>query len=207
MSRARVEPVAITILAKAPLPGFAKTRLAPVLGEDGAAALQERLTARAVAAACDAATGPVTLWATPDTSHQSFHALAQRHAITLRPQPEGDLGARMLTAIEMAAGACLVVGTDCPAIGAGELRSAAAHLRSGIDAVLIPASDGGYVLIGLRQPQPALFRDMPWGRDCVAAETRRRMAHLGLSWREPARLWDIDRPEDLVRLNGSGLAR
>jgi hypothetical protein len=51
----------------------------------------------------------------------------------------------------------------------------------------------------LRRPQPALFAGIAWSTETVAAETRRRMARLGLSWREPARLWDVDRPEDLTR--------
>jgi len=203
MSRAKAEPVAIAVLAKAPVPGLAKTRLAPALGDDGAAALQERLTARAVATACAAETGPVTLWATPDPSHASFRALAERYPIALATQPDGDLGARMLTAIRAANGPTLVIGTDCPALAHDHLLAAATHLRDGIDAVLIPADDGGYVLIGMRKPQPAPFADMTWSTDTVAAETRRRMARLNLSWREPARLWDVDRPEDLARLDPS----
>jgi hypothetical protein len=203
MSRAKAEPVAIAVLAKAPVPGLAKTRLAPALGDDGAAALQERLTARAVATACAAETGPVTLWATPDPSHASFRALAERYPIALATQPDGDLGARMLTAIRAANGPTLVIGTDCPTLAPDHLLAAATHLRDGIDAVLIPADDGGYVLIGMRKPQPAPFADMTWSSDTVAAETRGRMARLNLSWREPARLWDVDRPEDLARLDPS----
>jgi hypothetical protein len=200
MSRAKADPVAIAVLAKAPVPGLAKTRLAPALGDDGAAALQERLTAHAVATACATEIGPVTLWAAPDPSHASFRALTGQHPITLAAQPDGDLGARMLTAIAAANGPALVIGTDCPALTPDHLLVAAAHLRNGIDAVLIPAEDGGYVLIGMRKPQPALFADMTWSTDEVAADTRRRMARLNLSWREPVRLWDVDRPEDLARL-------
>jgi rSAM/selenodomain-associated transferase 1 len=199
MSHAKTEPVAVAVMAKAPVPGLAKTRLAQVLGNDGAAALQQWLTARAIATACAAAIGPVTLWATPDASHASFAALAKQHAIALAAQTDGDLGARMLAAIEAGNGPALVIGTDCPALRPHDLRVAAAHLRAGIDAVLIPADDGGYVLIGTRQPHPALFADMMWSTDSVAAETRRRLARLSLSWREPARLWDVDRPEDLQR--------
>ena len=203
MSRAKTEQVAIAVLTKAPVPGLAKTRLAPALGDDGAAALQERLTAHAVATACAAKTGPVTLWVMPDTSHQSFRILAERHPISLATQPDSNLGARMLTAIAAAKGPALVVGTDCPALTPDHLRVAATHLRRGIDAVLIPAEDGGYVLIGMRQQQPALFAGMTWSTDTVTAETRRRMARLNLSWREPARLWDVDRPEDLARLQSA----
>jgi hypothetical protein len=205
MSRARAEAIAIAVLARAPTPGFAKTRLAATLGEDGAAALQERLTAHTVATACAADIGPVILWATPDASHPSFHALAQQHGIMLAAQSAGDLGQRMLSAIAAAKAPALVVGTDCPALTPHHLRIAAAHLRDGIDAVLTPAEDGGYALIGMRTPQPALFAGIAWGADTVAAETRRRLARLGLSWREPARLWDVDRPEDLARMQTAGL--
>ncbi|MPZ56971.1 MAG: DUF2064 domain-containing protein [Rhizobiales bacterium] len=205
MSRAKTETVAIAVLAKAPVPGLAKTRLARALGDVAAAALQERLTAEAVAAACAAAIGPVTLWGTPDTSHASFRALAQRHGISLAQQPDGGLGARMLAAIEAAHGPALVIGADCPTLAPRHLAISAEHLNDGIDAVLIPADDGGYVLIGMRRPRPALFNDMIWSTDSVATETRRRLARMGLSWREPARLWDVDRPEDVARLQAARL--
>ena len=88
-----------------------------------------------------------------------------------------------------------------PALTADHLRVSAAHLRDGLDAVLLPVDDGGYVMLGMRQPPSALFTGIAWSTDTVAAETRRRLARLGLSWREPARLWDVDRPEDLARLD------
>jgi len=197
-------PVAIAILAKAPIAGFAKTRLIPALGEAGAATLQARLTERAVATAAAAGTGPVTLWAAPDQRHPAFAQLAERFAIALARQDGGDLGARMLAALAAANGPALVIGTDCPALTADHLRAAADVLRASTDAVLIPAEDGGYVLIGARVPRPALFRAMPWGTAGVLGETRRRLAELGLSWREPATLWDVDVPEDLERLRAAG---
>jgi rSAM/selenodomain-associated transferase 1 len=197
-------PVAIAILAKAPLPGFAKTRLIPTLGESGAATLQARLTERAVATALAADTGPVTLWAAPDQRHPSFAQLAERFDIALARQHDGDLGARMLAALAAADGPALVIGTDCPALTAGHLRAAADVLRAGTDAVLIPAEDGGYVLIGARAPHPALFHAMAWGTASVMAETRHRLVALGLSWREPATLWDVDLPADLERLRAAG---
>ncbi len=76
-----IEPVAVAILAKVPIPGLAKTRLIPLLGAAGAAALQERLIERTVATACAAAVGPVTLWTTPDESHPVFEAICSRHRI------------------------------------------------------------------------------------------------------------------------------
>jgi rSAM/selenodomain-associated transferase 1 len=202
MRRAAPEPVGIAILAKAPVPGLAKTRLIPALGADGAAALQEQLILRTVEIACAAATGPVTVWATPDASHAVFRNVAEKFAVGIVRQPDGDLGARMLAAVAAAQAPALVIGTDCPALTSGHLVDAAIALREGLDAVVIPAEDGGYVLIGLRRPEPALFADMTWSTDTVMTETRARIARLGLAVRELPPLWDVDRPEDLERMTG-----
>jgi rSAM/selenodomain-associated transferase 1 len=199
------ERVGVAVLAKAPIAGFAKTRLIPVLGGERAAVLQARLTARAVATACAAAVGPVTLWAAPDESHPVFQVLGAQHGVTLASQADGDLGARMLAAVAAAAGPCLVIGTDCPMLSAEHLRSAADILGGGSDVVIIPADDGGYVLVGMRKPQPALFSDMRWSTPGVMDETRRRLRQLGLAWQEPVTLWDVDVPEDLARLREVGL--
>ena len=199
------EPVAVAVLAKAPVPGFAKTRLIPALGADGAAALASRLIDRAVATACDADVGSVTLWAAPDEAHATFQSLRARFDIALARQPDGDLGARMLAALVAANGPALIVGTDCPALTAAHLRAAAEALRGGTDVVVFPAEDGGYVLIGARKIEPALFSAMPWSTAEVMDETRRRLKALGLTWQEPVTLWDVDAPDDLVRLRESGL--
>jgi len=205
MSRASPEPVAVAILAKAPLPGLAKTRLADALGVEGAAALQARFIARATETACAAGVGAVTLWAAPDHDHPAFQTLAALFGVSLARQPDGDLGVRMLAALEAARGPAIVIGTDCPALQPAHLRAAAEAL-AGVDAVVVPVEDGGYALIGMREPQPGLFADMPWSTAGVMAETRRRLTHLSLSWREPARLWDVDLPEDVERLKREGLA-
>jgi len=206
MSPGNPDKVAIAILAKAPLPGFAKTRLASVLGMNGAANLQARFIEHTAATAQSAAVGPVTLWVAPDHRHPALQTIAARLGVASAPQPEGDLGARMLTAIEAACRPAIVIGTDCPALTPEHLRAAARALVDGIDVVIIPVDDGGYGLIGVRRPQPALFEGMAWSTSSVMAETRRRIARLGLSWREPARLWDVDVPADLDRLAGAGLA-
>jgi rSAM/selenodomain-associated transferase 1 len=200
------DPVAIAILAKAPLPGLAKTRLAPVLGADGAADLQARLIERIVTTAQAAAVGPVTLWATPDHHHPVFQTIAALLGVALAVQPDGDLGTRMMAAITAAGGPAMVVGTDCPGLTPEHLRAAARALVDGVDVVIVPVDDGGYGLIGMRRPQPALFDGMTWSTSSVMAESRRRLTRLGLSWREPARLWDVDVPADLERLAGAGLA-
>jgi len=199
-----IEPVAIAILAKAPIPGFVKTRLIPALGAEGAATFQKALVDRAVEIACAAATGPVTLWAAPDATHAAFANLRAR-GIGLLQQGNGDLGARMLAALAAPAGPALVIGTDCPALSADDLRAAAEVLRSGADVVVFPAEDGGYVLIGARRPEAALFADMTWSTPEVMEETRGRLRQAKLTWQEPVTLWDVDLPEDLDRLRSCGL--
>jgi rSAM/selenodomain-associated transferase 1 len=196
-----VEPVAIAILAKAPLPEHAKTRLMPALGAEGAAMLQARMIERTVEAARAAATGPITLWASPDEQHPIFQTIG----IKAVRQPEGDLGARMHAAVEAAGGPVLVIGTDCPVLRLAHLRTAADVLRDGFDAVIIPVEDGGYALIGTRRAERGLFAGVHWGTASVMMETRRRLLRLRFSWREPARLWDVDVPEDLDRLKREGL--
>ena len=130
------EPVAVAVLAKAPIAGFAKTRLIPVLGARGAAVLQERLIERAVETACAAAIGPVTLWTTPDESHPVFQSIGAHLGITLARQADGDLGARMLAAIAAANARVLLIGSDCPALTSDHLRAAADVLRDRAPAVV-----------------------------------------------------------------------
>jgi uncharacterized protein len=194
------DQLSIAILAKAPIPGFAKSRLIPAIGAHAAAILQERLTERAVATALAANVGPVTLWCSPDATHTTFLKLVARLRITLRPQPEGDLGSRMLAATAASAGPVLVLGTDCPALTEVHLRSAANAFRDGTDVILIPADDGGYVLVGTRSAQPALFAGIAWGTQAVLAETRARVIAHRLVLTERPPLWDVDTESDLARL-------
>lgn len=193
---------AIAVLARAPVPGQAKTRLMPLLGAEGAAQLQQWLLRRTLATAQAAGLGPVVLCCAPDTSHPEFGDCAARFGVQLRPQAAGDLGARMLhaAAAAMAPDGVLIVGTDCPALSGAHLRAAAARLLDGDDTVLIPAEDGGYVMIGLRAAEPAPFEGVDWGGPEVMAQTRRRLAGAGLRWSELPTLWDVDRPDDFARL-------
>ena len=195
-------PVSLAVLAKAPIPGLAKTRLIPALGAVGAARLQRHFTLRALRTTVASSLGPVTLWGAPTVSHRFFQAL-QRAAVpvALRTQPEGDLGLRMLTALQVGCshGPTLLIGTDCPALSPAHLQAAAQALQDGADVVCQPAEDGGYVLIGLRQPQPVLFTDMPWSTADVMPQTRARAQAAGLRLDELPPLWDVDNPEDLPR--------
>ena len=98
------------------------------------------------------------------------------------------------------ANAVVLIGTDCPVLRVADLRAAARALLGGADAVLSPAQDGGYALIGLRQVSSRLFSGIEWGGSAVMQETRKRLRSLGWRWRELRTVWDVDRPEDYERL-------
>ena len=201
MNAERGNRVDLAILAKAPVPGLAKTRLIPHLGAEGAAALQRWLLQRMVTTALAADVGPVTLWCAPDLDHPELSACRNRGQVVLRRQAPGDLGARMHAAVagSPAPVGVLVVGTDCPVLTPGLLRRAAASLDQD-DATVVPAEDGGYVLIGMRRPSRRVFADIDWGSGKVMAQTRERLSEIGWRWSEFPPLWDVDREEDLRRL-------
>ncbi len=194
----------IIVFAKAPTPGQVKTRLIPVLGEAGAAALQRQLILRTLRTAAAAALGSNELWCAPGLEDAFLAGCAGEYGFRLRDQGEGDLGSRMARALEsaLAEGAlALLIGCDCPVLTAAYLREAAAALEQGEDAVFGPVEDGGYVLVGAaRTPVAELFEDVPWGTSAVMQLTRARLARGRWRWRELAPLWDVDRPEDLTRL-------
>ena len=193
---------AIIVFAKAPVPGLAKTRLAPALGEVGAAALAERMLRHALAQAVAADVGPVELCAAPDASHPALQAAAAEHGVRLTEQGTGDLGLRMHRAFArslMHHGGVLLIGTDAPSLDAGALRQAASALQDH-DAVFVPALDGGYALVGQRRADPRWFTDMRWSHDRVMQDTRERLRAAGVRWAELPAVADIDEPADLVHL-------
>lgn len=189
----------VLVFAKVPVPGRVKTRLAAVLGAAGAAELHRRLVRRALRTALDAGVGPVELWGAPDARHGFFADCAAEYGVALASQGDGDLGARMAQAFDRAAPAVLV-GTDAPAVGADDIRAAAQALGRH-DVVVTPAEDGGYALIGLRAPRPALFADIEWGASDVMRRTRARIAAERCTCLELPTRWDVDRPADLDRLD------
>jgi len=199
---------AICVFARAPVAGAAKTRLIPLLGADGAAALQGRLIAQALDTARAAAPDHFALWCSPDAAHPLLQSLARQSGAQLQVQQGADLGERMAHAFAVSlqrAAQVLLIGTDCPALTARHLQQAAAVLRAGSDAVLVPAEDGGYALIGLKQNAARLFEDIAWGGPGVMAQTRARLRECGLRGHELETLWDVDRPQDFLRLQQSGL--
>lgn len=193
---------AIIVFAKAPVAGLAKTRLAPALGAEGAAALAERMLRHALAQAVTADVGPVELCAAPDACHPALQAAAATLGAGLAEQGGGDLGLRMHRALARSLKChprALLIGTDAPALDAAMLRQASKALQDH-DVVFVPALDGGYALVGQRRADPRCFSDMAWSHDRVMAETRERLRAAGMHWAELPPVADIDEPADLAHL-------
>lgn len=193
----------LLIFAKAPTPGQVKTRLVGKLGPVGAAKLYQGLLRRTLHMASHSSLCPVQLWCGPDTRHGFFQRCRRDYGIGLYRQQGADLGQRMhhaLNTVLRRAPYAVLIGADCPSLGPAELQAAFLALAAGHDAVLGPAADGGYVLIGLRRPAGTLFRRIAWGSSAVLTTTRHRLRRAGLEWVELPPGWDVDRPADLRQL-------
>lgn len=200
----------ILIFAKAPIPGQVKTRLMPLLGIEGAAQLHREMVNQTVQHVRAAALAPLQLWCAPDIEEPLFDNLRRTEKLELYAQHGADLGARMLhafTAALRSAEMAVVLGTDWPALDPGLVATALQRLQNGDDAVLGPAEDGGYVLLGLRRADPLLFSEIEWSSARVSAQTRERLQRLQWRWSELPISWDLDRPADFERALRAGLVR
>ncbi len=199
---------AVAVVAKAPVAGLAKTRLIPALGAAQAARAQRRFTldtVRVAQAFTSHSGNAVVVWCAPQARHRFFQALQARLGVRCTDQPQGELGHRMAQAFQHhftgphQALPLLLVGTDCPVLAPGHLQGAATALTTH-DVVLIPAEDGGYVLIGMRRFIPEAFDNVDWSTPQVMAQTRQQLRQTGTSWKELPTLWDVDEPADWERL-------
>jgi rSAM/selenodomain-associated transferase 1 len=198
----------IIVFAKAPVAGFAKTRLARVIGDEAAAKLASRMLSETVAQAVAAAVGPVEICCAPDTSHAQFTAEKTRHQLTLTSQGEGDLGERMSRAFDRALVThqrVIIIGTDAPDLQAPALQQAATALVTH-GAVFAPAYDGGYVMVGLSHAMPSLFQGIAWSTSKVMAQTRKKLALLNEHYFELPAFFDVDEASDLRHLPAGWLA-
>jgi len=197
-----MKPVRLLVFAKAPLPGRVKTRLIPALGAAGAARLAAGMLEYTLEQALAAEVGRVELCMSPEPASADWSSVPLPAGIDTRAQGEGDLGERMARAARHhieAGEAVLLLGTDCPGLDAARLREAAARLADH-EAVIHPAEDGGYVMLGLNAFAASLFADLPWSTAAVADLTLARIAALGWRVWVGETLGDIDEPDDLARL-------
>lgn len=189
-------PPTLCLMLKAPRPGTVKTRLAASIGDAAAAEIYRKLVEH------QAAEIPrdwrVEVHFTPaeaETEMREWLAPLLPEQTTFHPQAEGDLGTRLRAALAAAAtrGAREIVfaGGDCPRLTTERLR-AAVRLLCTTDFVIIPAVDGGYVLIGLAGPHAFVFDDIAWSTPAVFEQTQRAIHARGMSLQSFAPLEDVD---------------
>ena len=143
------------------------------------------------------AAGVATAAAHTTTSAPHTSAELPLHRSKLAGQPDGQ------PPQPLASTPLLLIGTDCPALTSAHLRAAADALAQGADAVFGPVEDGGYMLVGLRDPSAAtrlqLFEGIDWSTERVMMQTRERLRAAHASWHELPLLWDVDEPADWLR--------
>lgn len=198
---ARQQDTCIILFAKYPAPDKAKTRLQPALGIDGAACMARQLLLHSIEQSID--TGfSVELCVSPAPTEPCWQALDLPEPLRWSTQADSDLGLRMLIASQRALqhfDKVVLIGADCPSLTTARIQTAVKQLNQH-DAVMVPATDGGYVLLGFRQVNDSLFSDIVWSTASVAAVTKQRMAALGWTLALFDPLHDIDEPKDLKHL-------
>lgn len=191
----------LAIMVKAPIAGQVKTRLAEGVGTEQAVALYRAFVTDTVARAQHVPGVEVVLAYWPPEAHAYF--AAQYPALRLLLQEGANLGERLGSVFTAAAAdgyaGCVIIGSDSPTVPVAYLEAAVAELAT-VPVVLGPAEDGGYYLLGLREPQPALLADIVWSTDQVCRETLERARGVGLAVSQLPPWYDIDTVADLTRL-------
>jgi rSAM/selenodomain-associated transferase 1 len=193
----------ILVFAREPAAGKAKTRLIPALGAEGAARLARVMLGHALVEAAAAKVGPVELVGDPDPEAWALSV----EGLETSPQVGADLGERMGEAVERALARderAIVTGTDCPKLNAARIAEAARALETH-DVAIVPATDGGYVLIGFRRFDQSIFANVDWGKEAVLAATLRNIEALCWSVWQGEPLPDVDEPDDLKHVPRSWL--
>lgn len=199
----------LVLMVKAPTVGAVKTRLASSVGAERATEIYRALVERQLRAL--PATWPVVVCFDPPAAEAAMRAWltpVRATDLTFAKQAAGDLGERLIAATDDAFGAgaeaVILVGGDCPYLGQGHFEEAAKILTTG-QVALGPARDGGYYLISLHRPEPALFTGIAWSSPQVLEQTRARCAAAGLRVCELAELEDVDDEASWQRAVASGV--
>ncbi len=194
-----MKPVRIIIFTKAAQAGFTKTRLIPALGKQGAANLAKKMLIHTLSQSLEAGVGPVEMCVTPQPTDSIWQEFAVLGDLEYSDQGTGDLGERLSRVTQRVIDrgeSLLIIGTDCTQLTATHLQRAKESLDN-FDSILIPATDGGYVLFGLNFFHASLFESIKWSTDTVYAETTERLETLGRTIKIFPSMNDIDEPKDL----------
>ena len=195
---------ALVVIAKEPVPGAVKTRLASILGADGAARAAAAMLADTLAAMAEVDAEPWVCFAPADAGRRMARLAP---GCRLLAQVEGDLGDRLAgcfaALLRGGAERVVIVGADTPQVP-GATYQAAFALLDQVDVVLGPAQDGGYYLVGAKAALPELFVGVPMGTDAVLEVTMRRAVRRRLRVGTVPTLRDLDQLEDLQAALAAG---
>lgn len=188
----------ICIFSKPAVPGAVKTRLIPMVGARTAAKLAEAFFLDTWSAVQQ------ITWAKPVIASTDPQAVANigRDA-DVWPQGEGDLGDRIERILRRAlarAPLAIALGADTPGLPPRLIEKARIMLVGLADAVLGPSADGGFYLLGMRKCPPGILAGLPWSREHTFVSTLSRLRNAGLKVRVLEPWFDVDRPEDLLKL-------
>ncbi len=191
----------VGVMARAPLPGACKTRLAQKLGDDAAAELYQAMLMDTLAAYEELPLARRVLLAAPENDGERRLRELAPASWQVLPQRGCDLGKRLATAqAELRPGAVLLVSSDSPAPPIpGILEAFATWPRDG-HVLLGPCNDGGYYLIGLPRPETRLFKGISWSTPRVVEQTRARCREIGVPHRLLPPAVDVDEFTDVALL-------
>jgi rSAM/selenodomain-associated transferase 1 len=193
----------VVVMVKAPLPGFVKTRLAPPLTEEDAASLAACLAQDTVATA-QRAVADVVIAYTPSAGRAILEPLLPPGLHWIEQQGT-DLGERLEQIVQRASrggfGPLIITGADSPTMPASFIETACEALAGGeADVALGPTADGGYYLVGVGVDCRGLFRGVAWSTPLAYRQTADNVSRLGLRILKLPQWYDVDTPEDLMRL-------
>ena len=193
---------ALIVVAKEPVPGQTKTRLCPPFTPKGAAELYRCLLLDTLALMSRVAVADRAIAYTPGTARTYFEALAPND-FGLVPQQGNDLGERLANALrhylDIGYKRTVIMNSDGPTLPLAYLEEAFSGLDQA-DITLGPGHDGGYYLIGMRQPHPELFQGIAWSTSHVVSQTLAICQRLGLRVHQLPEWYDVDLGVDLERL-------
>ncbi len=192
----------ILLYAKAPIEGKVNTRLITDIGVQAATKLQHDLIHHRLSMLTEANLCDVRLMCAPSQQDDNFLQCKKLYPITLSDQTGEDLGERMFNGVTAALQQykyCIIIGTDAPVLDAARIKQVIETLHRNTDVVIVPAEDGGYVLIAMRQAYRFLFQEISWGSADVMQQTRTRLDENNVSFEELACCWDVDNLEDYQR--------
>jgi len=204
----RYPHIRLIMMARAPVVGQVKTRLAKSIGAQRAAGIYRNMAQAQIRKLLAANICPLELHVCPTVQHPFFIAMRCSGVVRVERQMGDNLGSRMLHALRSGlqrADAVILIGADVPGISIKQIEQVCMLLSDHKELIIMPADDGGYGLLGMSKVDAGLFRGVHWGTGRVCKQTVKRARQLGIRYRLFSSCYDIDYPRDLSRLRQLGV--